>query len=407
MAATILGALIGGILLFLWPSSQLEASLNILGWGMPLFSGLLFMLAVLVQAIALPPLQKMEQTLTPRLLSLYSRDKFIRGAAFLLYIFPLISIAMTAEIAIFQYFNPMIVFAVWLFLLGFMIDLLHSLMVRVTGYLNPFAILDHLAKEADTFIKEEEDMELCNAIDALAEISIKAVDSTLPSLSIQAVESMQKIAAEYLGSEKSITHHDSEQKGNGSTNHLDKVSYTLFYLFQRLELLNGKALQKDLEPVCSALITSLGKIAVAAAKYDLSMATYPLHYLGKFAAKAQKHPMHSVAEKATCTLLEVSKIIVNEVDVKYLELKEPFFCVTQRLEEIAKENFRQDKSTNIALLTQPFRDLKKLFESDKVSSHRDTPVIVADIERVISQFDQLELVMRTIPPINLPEDERH
>ena len=103
-----------------------------------------------------------------------------------------------------------------------------------------------------------------------------------------------------------------------------KVSFTLFYLFQRLEMINEKAVEKHLEPISSTVITSLGKIALYSAKYDISLASYPLLFLGKCAKRAQEKGLPEVGVKASLTLQEVGKSIPQEVDVKYLELQDTY-----------------------------------------------------------------------------------
>jgi hypothetical protein len=273
---------------------------------------------------------------------------------------------------------------------------------RIQSYFNPFSIVKHFTSEASKAVTLE-NADLLHWIDALTEISIKAVQKTLPSLANETVNSLQGVGSEYLLSERSITHHGSAERAPGSK--VDEVSFTMFYLFQRLELIFDRALSEKIEPVCSNLITALGKIVIDSAKYDLSMTMYPLHYIGKFAKRAQHNDMNIVGEKATCTLLEVSRIIIDEVDLKYQELKDPFFSVIQHLEEIAKETFKQDKTMNINVLIQPFKDLRAMFANEKVATLQDTPIIVADIDRVIAEFNQVELVMKTIPPIQIKEEE--
>lgn len=405
MFATIVAAILGGMLVFLSHGHNVEMDNHLVTWFVLIFSGILLLSFALVRMMILAPLQRAEQNLTPRLFNLFLHDSLIKFQGLALGLFPLFSIAILIEINYYHFVNTFISFAIWLVLFGIAIDILYLLITRVTSYLNPIYVVDHFAAEAEHAIRIEDDVELCHWIDALAEVSIKAIDQTLPSLSIQTVENLQDVAQEYLESAKSLAHHITEENKNDKYNHQDRVSYILFYLFQRLELINEKALAYDLEPVNSTLITELGKIAVNAAKFDLSMATYPLHYLGKFARRGQECKLDIIAEKATCTFVEVAKIIVEEVDLKYLDLKEPFFSLIQHLEDIAKEMFRQDKTIKIAILIQPFAELKELFQSEKMATHRDSPTVIVDIERVINQFEQLELVMRTIPPINITEEE--
>jgi hypothetical protein len=404
MYGTILSIIISGLLIFL-PAAK-DNPLSPSGLSM-LFVGisLVFLLStILIHIMSWGPLQKIEQNLTPRLLDLFRSDTQLNYISTYLLLFPVLTLLICSELYYFQYFHPVLAIALWTLLFGISIDALIHLVRRILSYLNPFAILEHFSSQAIESIQEEEDIDLLHWIDALTEIAVKAVDRTLPSLTKQAIDDLQEICHTYLDSAKSIAHHTTEKKADDPAGS-DRVSYTLFYLFQRLELIHERALDQRMEPICSHLITTLGKIAIDSAHFDLSLTSYPLHYIGKLADKAQNEQLDEVTEKATCTLLEVGRIIANEVDIRYLDIKEPFFCIIQHMEEFAKHTFSQDKSINITLLTQPFHELKELFTIEKLTGHQDSPTIIADIERVINQFDQLELVIRTIPKINLPEEE--
>jgi len=214
-----------------------------------------------------------------------------------------------------------------------------------------------------------------------------------------------ELAKTFLQSSKSISHHeqDAQMEEFGIT---DKVSFTLLYLFQRVELTYYKAVEKKIEPTCSHILNVLGKIVVYAAQYDLSMASYPLHTIGKLAKHAQENGLPGIGDIATCTLLEVGNMIVTQVDVTYGNLKDPFFSLTAQLDLIAKEMFRQNKGINFKILTQPFHDLKKIVTSEKVASHQDIPIILQDIDRVIGEYATLEQVMKTLPPIPEVEEEQ-
>lgn len=358
----------------------------------------------LILALALSPLQKAEQNLTPRLLEMFKKDHHFRYVNFWLVIFALASYGAALDFIFLGLLKKNIVLAIWIILLGISIDLINHLFKRISGYFNPFVVVELFAHEAKESIQDEREIDLCGWIDALTEVSLKAIQRSSVSLSNKCIDEIQMISKTFLESSKSISHHeqDSQTKALGIT---DKVSYTLFYLFQRLEFINNTALEKRIETIGNSLIAALGKISIYAAKYDLSISSYPIHYLGKFAESWLQKNFLEVGVKATLTMLEVSKVIINEVDVTYSDLKDPFLSIISHLEEIAKETFRKDKKTSIQVLTQPFRDLKFLFNNEKVSSHQDTPVIIQNIDRVLAEFETLETVLKTMPPIpNIPEN---
>ncbi|MEM1282500.1 MAG: hypothetical protein AAGG81_02995 [Chlamydiota bacterium] len=403
MFGTIFSIVIGGLLIFIPPAKEILPSMAGVSFLLIGVSLLMLLSATIALVISWSPLQKIEQNLTPRLIDLFSNDKQVFYFTTFIFMFPLFTLIICSELAYFHYFRPVFGIGLWTILFGLSIDALLLLIRRILSYLNPFSIVNHFTNQAIESIQEEEDIDLLHWIDALSEIGVKAVTRTLPSLAMKAIDDLQEICHTYLESAKSIAHHNTERtaKDLGGT---DKVSYTLFYLFQRLELINEKALDQRMEPICSHLVTTLGKVSISAAHFDISLASYPLHYIGKFAGKAQDEEIDEVTEKATCTLLEVGRIILEEVDVRYLDIKEPFLCIIQHMEEFAKYTFSQDKSININILTQPFHEMKVFFDQDKVANHQDTPTIVSDLDRVINQFDQLELVMKTIPRIDLPDE---
>lgn len=400
MYGTIISLIIAGFLIFIPPGKEEALSPEAIAIAL-FFASILFVLGtVLVYVMSLSPLQKLEQNLAPRLLELFKKDRSVHYITLWLFIFPVFSLLAGAELAFFQYLRPLIVLGIWTLFLGISIDALYHLLQRVISYLNPFALVKHFIEEAKSAVQEEEEESLYHSIDALTEVAIKSIERTIPSLTKETIDGLRETLLLYLDSAKSISHHLLEN-GEGT----DKISYTLFYLFQNLELIQEKALEKRLEPICSHLITALGYISIGAAKLDISLTSFPIHYIGKFVDRSTKKEMYDVSEKATCTLIEVGRLILEEIDVTYLELKDPFFSITQHMEQIAKDTFSRDKSINITLLIQPFEGLKELFTKGKLPEHQDTPVILADIDRVINQFEQLEQVMRTIPAVQLPEEK--
>lgn len=403
MISTLLSVITSGLLIAIQPINDPSIPTGGLSAIFLGISAFILLMTILAFVMSWTPLQKIEQNLTPRLLDLFRNDKKIHYITMWLFAFPVVSLLISSELYYFQFFRPTLIVGLWILLFGLSLDGLVFLIRHVLSYLNPFAIVDHFTSQAIESIQNEEDVDLLHWIDALTEIGVKAVTRTLPSLTKQCIDDLHEISHTYLESAKSIAHSTTESS-SGELGGSDKISYTLFYLFQRLELIYDKALEQRMEPICSHLVTTLGKISIDSAHLDISLTSYPLHYIGKFSGKAQDEEIDEVSEKATCTLLEVGRIILSEVDIRYLDIKEPFFCIIQHMEEIAKYTFSQDKSMNISLLTQPFRELKEFFSVEKVANHQDAPTIIADIDRVINQFDQLELVMNTIPSVQLPED---
>ncbi len=400
MLGTLLSIFIAAMLLWMPLYKELSASINTIAL---LFLGLSFLFPILgavVNALSWSGLQKVEQNLTPRFLETYNKDKALRYTTLWLSIFPLLIFGLVVTFFLMPQLPFIALLGAGIILFGLSFDALFLLTKRIRQFFNPFMILSQFTKEAKTAIDNDKNEALCGWIDAVAEVAIKAIDRTTPSLAIQAIDELQTIADHFLAASKSMGQPmDDSAIKSGQPDHL---SYTLFYLFQRMELINEKALEQRLEPVCSRLITSLGKVAIAAAKIDLSLVSYPLYYMGKFASRGQKERMNDISDKAVCAFIEVSREIILNTNLQYQELKEPFFSLIGHIESIVKETFRQDKTTSIKLLIQPFQELKALFQSERVVSHQDTPLILIDINRVINEFNELDLILRTIPPLSTP-----
>lgn len=391
--------------LYIFQAGSLEEGTSPLVKGIMVAAALPFLLLVPFSIIASwIPLQKGEQNATPRLLEMFRLDGKLRWEAGWLTLFALASLA--AAIGLFQpgaglstWFLP-----VWIVAFGITVDVAWSFVHRIMNYFNPFTVVKMFTERAKKSIMSDRELDLCDWIDALSEVTIKAVDRHSSSVAGLALDELNKVAGQFLDASKSIAHTDRDKQMEmaGIT---DKVSYTMHFLYERIDIIFYKALKNRLEPTCSKIVTLLGKIAVAAAKYDVSLASEPLRFLGKCAKRAQDAGFEETALTASCVLLEVAKTIVREVDVTYYEIKDTFLSIINSLEVLSKEDFKKDKTISILLLMQPFKELRELFQSEKIKNHQDTPVIMQNINRVLGEYDALMVVMNTIPEIPKIQDE--
>lgn len=399
-------SLAAGLFLIFYPlPGSAQMPWNGIMASMIVFGSLLILALIFTQMLAWVPLQKTERDLTPRILEIYRRDLHMRFGRLWLILVPLASIFIAFAGTATGERNRLLLAALWILLFGISLDVLNHMLKRVLSYLNPFAAVEMFTHLAKTSVQNDKEIELCDSIDALSEAGVKSLQTGGHSLGTKVIDELLKITRNFLEASRSIAHpaNNAETKKLGID---DKVSFTLFYIFQRIEQLNKKAVEQHLETVCSIIAASLGKIIVYAAKCDISLAGYPVHYLGRSALEAQKKGMPEVAVKATLTLVEAAKTLIDELDATYLELQEPFLMIVSNLHEIAKETFVEDKSTHIPLLIQPFREIRALFTTDKMANHPDTPAIVASIDSVIAEFDALDMVMKTMPPIPaMPESQ--
>jgi hypothetical protein len=362
-------------------------------------SFMIFAVMSFLNILSLIPLQKLEQQLIPHLIRFVREEKRYQLSNFFVFIFPILSFAL-----VFISWNmfplyQIVICALWLIFLGIALDSCRFYIRQIMHWLDPFYVIDKVTRYANQSIYKGSDSNLWQTIDALAEISLKAIEKSQLATSLKALNAFSPIMQNFYISAKSIAHPNVDQQVEKQTGQ-DEASYTLFYLLQRLQTIQGKALHHDLEMICQQIITILGKIIIYSAKFDVSLVSFPVHFLTKFTLQAQQKHFDEVAQLAISTLLEIARTLVVDIDVRYAELQDPFKAIINGLDAITKEMFRQDKTMNISLLTQPFLDLKQLFATEKMINHQDTPVLVGAIDRILAEYTALEQVMRTIPPFS-------
>jgi len=371
---------------------------RLLGIAITVFSFLFLFVHYFLRALSWRPLQITENQVAPRLFEMYDKDFSIRSINFFLRIFPLISLLIASDLLVTGLVPRNYLIAVWIVLLGLALDGLHLFIERFQKYLNPFEAVNLFSKAAKQSIADEKESDLLDWIDGLGEIAVKAINNGNTSLSTHAVVETQGIAKNFFEASKSISHtdQDADTRKLGIT---DKVSYVLMFILQRLEQVNNRAVDYHYESVCNTINAVLGKITIYAAQYDITLCTFPIYFVGKLTNKAMDEHLDDVPMKTSFVLTEVAKGIINETDITYAELEEPFISIINELDKIAKVTFKNDKSLNIEILKQPFTVLKHIFQNEKFVNHRDSPAINERLDQVFSEWDALDLVLKTMPPI--------
>lgn len=399
MIGSIAGLLLGIYITYSTLEHSIPSDISTLGKLLVIFPTGLILVYVLAYSWMLIPLQRAEHHTTPRLLEMFKKDPRLGFIHLGLTVLPLTAIAIGLDVTILHVISSAYLVGFWFLLVGVCVDLLIEFLRRILGYLNPFAATKLFREAAVRSIQNNKENDLYDWIDALSEVGNRALDQGGSSLCIEATNELSETLKVFLATSKGIGHIDQEQLSSPSAID-DKITFTLFYLFQRLEVIFNHALEKKSEPACSNVLSVLGKLTIESAKYDMSLASFPLQYIGKLSLQAHQQKLQDIGLKATCLYIEVAKALLTEVNISYQELQEPFFIMIHHMDALAKESFKQNKEIPIRALTQPFYDLKALFSEAPASTHQDAPVIIADIDRVIAEFDALELVLRTIPPLS-------
>lgn len=399
MLITICAIIISSIMVLLTPPSLNFNAFHVI-IIMLIGSTIVFLATFFLNIFVLTPLQSLEQNLIPNLMSLMRRDRPLRLGRLFLFLFPLISFICAAFVALISNIDYQDrFFLAWLVLFGVSLDVFRDSWNRYINFLNPSFLVNQFSNEAIRAVKNDQSNALLTNIDSLAEIGVHSVEKSKLALNTQTLQTFPSIIKSLLESSKSISHIARDIKEQQGTERRDIESYTVFYLLQRLELINDKALRDRQETVCRQMIMVLGNIIVQCAKYDLSLVPFPTHFLTKFGLKAQQHHFDEVTVLTTSTLLEIAKTILTEIDITYAELQDSFRAIINGLDAIAKATFRKQKNTSIKVLTQPFVDLKGFFQTEKMANHRDTPAILQEIDRVLDEYSVLEQVMQTLPPL--------
>lgn len=359
--------------------------------------GILFLfLPFLAIAFSWSIIQKSEKNITYGIAELFKKDKTL-FLLYLVFLFPLLSF-ITLYLLQNHLFPTKIIISTWMLLLGVSIDLLFYSLKKIYGYIDGYEIINKISHNGTLAIQKDEDLNLYRSLDECTELAVRSISSFSIGLANHSIDALQKLNKIFFDSSKLITHSLDEVKTKGPGKP-DLISYTLVYLLQRLETINDHAVEKKLEPICSHLASAMGKITIAAAKFDISLAGHPLYFLGRFILKAQQNNIEEIGPKAIYVLLEVAKSILTEIDVTYLELQEPFFTLIKQMQDITNKIFKKNKSIHIRILMQPFQEIRSLFTTEKMSKHRDSPSIIAKIDQILAEYQALDDMLRVVPPI--------
>jgi len=353
-----------------------------------------------LNTFVLMPLGYLEEKLIPHTTRLVSRDRPLRIAGWVIFLFCLVSYLCVALISQrLEMSHQRWLFVSWIIFFGISLDIFRNSWQRLLHFLNPTFLVSQLSKQAEQAIRDQHQDVLLNDLDALAEVALRSIEKSKLSLITHALQTFPPLLKTYFDSSKSIGHASRHIEPEKNSPKGDESNFIVFYLLQRFELIHDRALRERQETASRQMIMIMGKIILHCAQLDLSGVAFPTHFLTKFGLKAQQHHFDEVAVLTTSTLLEVAKTLLTTLDVTDAELKDPFQAIINGLTAIAKGTFKKQKNGNIKVLIQPLLDIKAFFQTEKMRQHRETPRILEHIDQVLEEFAVLEQVMQTIPPI--------
>ncbi len=337
----------------------------------------MILITPLVKGLTLLPLQAASVETSSRAFHLMRRD--VKAVVFSL---------IWISFALFSFFVALYganwLFALWFVWLGLSIDALYLHGITVTGYADPYQLLRTFQSQGKKAYADDRLTELCESIDSIGEISLKAVYQKSLPLSAEGVKGLERLADDYF-----------QKKPLGESG---SASTMLGFLLHRLKMVFDQAVEDRLEPLASQIILSTGKIALYVGRTDMEMTSLPLHFLEKFLDAADDYELHEVVVNSSIVLSEIAKSALEDDQLKGKEMAPLLMGLTEQMEKAAKETFREDKNIPMFILTDPFKEIKTMIESHD-SPPADAAAITSDLERILVEFQALESVLKSVPNI--------
>ncbi len=250
---------------------------------------------------------------------------------------------------------------------------------------DPFHLLAGYQNEAKKCIFRQNEPELCDWIEAIHEINTKAVRKSNVSLASAGVDAQLMIGKQFLSASDAL---DSA-----------RVGYVIYFLYERLKGLFELGLREHLDSLCVQVNTTLGKLALHAMGTRPQFAGAALVIAGNLAEKAVKGDAKDVAIKTSLMLIELCHTAANEAPLDDKDLGDALVEVVKTLETISKELYRQDKGIPLEVIRAPFLQLKTALTESPSVNHPTIVLTLHEVDRVLAEYQELELILKTIPPI--------
>lgn len=398
MIGTLFSALIAALLWFYPEKSDQAVNTSLLFATILSISALIVFTQIMVSISAWNPLARAQEKSLPTLLSTFSHDRLLKGANGFIVLFLFFTFLTLANLSWSEFLPKKGMIIAWTLLFGLSIDVLHFIFKRIQSFLDPLFALEHITNKGKEAIQAENAPKILQAFDTLAEVASKSIQRTEITLADEALDQIHQLTKVYVSAVKSLGHHLEEKKS-------DTIGYTLFFLLGRLGMIFQMTLEKNLEPLAASVIQLAGKVALSAASLDITLAKNPLKLMGKFGLKSQEVGMEDAAKRTLLTSLEIGRSLVQDFDITYLELKDPFLTLISTMRRLSIGMFQEDKSLPIPYLTTPFVEMKNFFNEGKAKTHQDRGVIVQAIDQVLEEFKALQEVLSTLPDLQKLKQE--
>ena len=387
MFSLILAVICSGAL-FLFPHLKLDPTFQIVIGSFISFTAILwFFIYFKFKTSLFAPMQKSELTITPKIFDLYKKNSCFQWKERIILGFSVFSFAISFILISTPSIPVLWFFSLWLILFGFCLDTFLCLVNKTLNYITPYSAIQLIEKQAIKSGKECNHNEYYYWLDSLTETAFLAYIRKQYGLCTEALDAIPATLENYLAA-CSISEPS------------EKKVFLLFYLIGQLEKLEELANKEESFPICNHLFGTIGKIITKVIENDSKNTVHFLAVLEKWTQQALKEKRKKILLKASCTLHAIIKTTVEKTEMRQVDIKHFLISMVKLEHEIAKEQFRWDKSQPIANLTAPFEDLHTYFKGSAFIGNSDAVTVVSAIDQVLEEFRALETVLQNMQKDN-------
>ena len=380
--------ILSGFILY-FPNSGSVVSNPLFKVGIIIFSIFAYFFHYFTNVYAWNNIQNVERATNAEILDVFTKKSLKKPITWFLTFFLFFTLFVSLYADQLPFRSNSWLLSLWIIFTGLILDSFQIYLKQIYKYSSIHEVINSQVNRLNLANDSSIDQDCRNVIDTVTSIAMKGLYVNNFLIVQEALEQFTLISKKYLPFAFK----------NKEKYHSSETGYTIYYLLDRLELLNNLAIQKNLSTICSSIISTTGKIILECSKTVFSSTPLAINTLGKITLKGQSHNIPDIGLKGSLTLLEIAKILIFDHDLHNKEIKETFIALSNNLEEITKEIFKKNKSIDFTVLMSPLQELKILLSHDNLQKHQDIIAILQNLDRIFAEFTSLELVMKTIPPI--------
>lgn len=351
----------------------------------------------------LPSLHLAEVKTTPRLLSLMHFERALRINSIFLGGWSFLSMIAILLPFMTRSFPEWVYHAVntgWLVITGFLFEWLSRQYRRAATLLDPFEALNRIEKEALKAKGTLSDVSIEKWSEVLEEITTRSLDRDATALASTSTQTLCNITEGYVqknGSRLSASAPEESQQA---------CRYILHNILEKYADLYARASYGGHHSICQQILAGCGKLSILAAEKNPLLASEPIQRISELGLANMRVDEQDLGLKTTRLLVQIGKRIASQKNLEGVSIEPSFLTLISGLEKIAKESFRKNKETPIPLLSEPFKEIQTLFKEGSAATDSGAKAILEKNDQVLSDFANLELVLRTLPPIPSVEEPK-